>query len=224
MLKAVIFDVFGTLISTGTGSVDAARAILQKRGSSLDPAAFYAQWKVLHTARTREAEFFTERELYVRDLNELYTLHGISGNPQEDVEPMLASQYHRSAFPEAQSCLRYLRRFYRILLASNTDTEPLRQNLADNAIEADGVYTSEDLRCYKPDPAFYRTVCEREELLPEECIFIGDSLLEDVEGPKSVGMQTVLLDRGGIYRPRPGQVEPDRILCQLPLEVGPLWD
>ena len=45
MLKAVIFDVFGTLISTGTGSVDAARAILQKRGSALDPAAFYDAWR-----------------------------------------------------------------------------------------------------------------------------------------------------------------------------------
>lgn len=218
MLKAVMFDVFGTLISTGTGSVDATRAILQKRGSSLEPAAFYAQWKAMHGKRTREAVFAPERELYTRDLEELYRLHGISGDPAEDVELLLASQYHRSAFPEAQSCLRYLRRFYRILLTSNTDTAPLMQNLEDNGIAADGVYTSEGLQCYKPAPAFYQTVCQREELLPEECIFIGDSLVEDVEGPKGVGMQAILLDRNGTYRPRPGQVEPDRILGQLPTE------
>lgn len=222
MLKAVILDVFGTLIFTGTNSVDAARAILQKRNSDLDPAAFYAQWKSLHRIKWQEAEFAPERELFVRDLQELYEIHGISGDPQEDAQIMLESQFDRKAFPEAQSCLRYLRRFYRILLASNTDTAPLLHNLEENNIIADGVYTSEDLRCYKPSPDFYLTVCEREQLLPEECIFIGDSIIEDVKGPKSVGMSCVLLDRDNTYRPQPNIPEPDRILSQLPTEIMPL--
>jgi phosphoglycolate phosphatase-like HAD superfamily hydrolase len=41
MHKAIIFDVFGTLISTGNGSLEATQKILNKVGSKADAKEFY---------------------------------------------------------------------------------------------------------------------------------------------------------------------------------------
>lgn len=34
-------------------------------------------------------------------------------------------------------------------------------------------------------------------LLPEEVLFVGDSMTDDILGPKAVGIKTVWLDRNG---------------------------
>lgn len=57
-MKAVLFDVYGTLISTGTGSINAVKSILAKKHSEIEPEAFYAEWKQLHKKRMRQTLFF----------------------------------------------------------------------------------------------------------------------------------------------------------------------
>ena len=54
----------------------------------------------------------------------------------------------------------------------------------------DGVVTSEEAGVEKPD---YRiSLCrEKAEVLPEDCVFIGDSLRHDIEGAKQAGMQVI---------------------------------
>lgn len=60
-----------------------------------------------------------------------------------------------------------------------------------------GVYSSEKLACYKPNPQFYEKIIKDAQLVPEECLFVGDSIIDDVIGPKSSGMNTLLLNRKG---------------------------
>ena len=45
MIKHIIFDCFGTLIDTGTGSKDAVEQILRNVGSDADARVFYKDWK-----------------------------------------------------------------------------------------------------------------------------------------------------------------------------------
>ena len=219
MEQAIIFDVYGTLVSTGTGSVDAVAGILRKRGCSLPPEQVYARWKQLHrrlTAETAQKGFLSEAEIFRLGLWELYGLYGIEGDPDEDVQIMLRSLRGRKAFPDAAPALAHLCRHYRIFIGSNTDTAPLEDSLVRNGLTAEGVYTSESLRCYKPDPLFYSRLLERIGFPPEQVIFVGDSLAEDVEGPQRAGMRAVLVDRKGCFRP--GSVQPDRILTGLPAD------
>ena len=84
---------------------------------------------------------------------------------------------------------------YEIVIASNTDTQPLLQNFDYNHVRFAQVFTSEDLRVYKPDARFYRRVLERVQLTAEEAVYVGDSGAEDVQGPAQAGMTTVLVDR-----------------------------
>ena len=43
MIKTIIFDAYGTLISTGTGSIEATRAMLNHLNVSFDPSEFYKE-------------------------------------------------------------------------------------------------------------------------------------------------------------------------------------
>ncbi len=48
----------------------------------------------------------------------------------------------------------------------------------------------------KPDPEIYRTVTELAQVDPAGCLFVGDTLLADYEGPRQYGMRALHLVRG----------------------------
>lgn len=45
MKKLLIFDAYGTLISTGNGSIQATEKILALQDKHIDAKAFYKEWK-----------------------------------------------------------------------------------------------------------------------------------------------------------------------------------
>ncbi len=202
-IKVIFFDAYGTFLDTGTGSVDAARKILEKnRRTDIDPVAFYARWKQLHRQGMRTGCFAPERDIFVADLEELYKEYSVSGEPAEDVKIMLDSLLDRRVFQETACVMDMLKTRYRLMVASNTDTQPLMQNLRLNALSFDRIFTSESLGCYKPASSFYEAILESAEVRPEEAFFVGDSPEEDVAAPTGMGMAAILVDRrnsGGGY-------------------------
>ena len=197
--KLLIFDAYGTLISTGDGSIKAAEKILLlSPDMTMNAAEFYSQWKNLHRRHIHESiesGFVTEQEIFARDLAELYVKYDICRSAEEDVKIMLTSLYGRKLSDETAAVISALRKTYRVVIGSTTDTEPLLENLDSTGLEVDAVYTSESLRAYKPAPEFYRSILKSENCTPEEAVFIGDSLTDDVLGPKLCGVTTVHIDR-----------------------------
>ena len=198
MIKAVVFDVYGTLISTGTGSVEAAQKILDLHGAAIPAKAFYADWKKYHRAHMDGlTQFVTEETIFRWDLERLYEQYGLSGNATEDVHIMLDTLGNRMAFPESKEVVEHLKRSMTVCIGSTTDTEPLLRDLARSNITVDHVFTSEGLRVYKPQKAFYETILAALSLRPEEVLFVGDSLNDDIYGPRQAGMKTCWVNRKG---------------------------
>lgn len=198
MKKLLIFDAYGTLLSTGTGSLDATEKILALQDKKISVTEFYAEWKKLHRKHLDESnagQFVVEAEIFAKDLKCLYEQYQISRPYEQDVQIMLDSLTGRNAFPEVIESIANLRKSYRVVIGSTTDTEPLLKNMRANHLEVDGVYTSEMIGKYKPAKAFYEYILEHEKCTPDEAIFVGDSLVDDVAGPQSVGITTILVDR-----------------------------
>lgn len=64
-IKNIIFDVYGTLISTGTGSADAVAVIFSKYDVTDSAKDIYKRWKELHKLHMRQAGvFLTEKDIY----------------------------------------------------------------------------------------------------------------------------------------------------------------
>lgn len=112
---------------------------------------------------------------------------------EEDLRIELASI---EPFPEANSVLLRLReRGFRIGLCSNLATpyaEPLRTRLP---IQLDAYAWSFEVGAIKPDPKIYRSICNALALAPENILFVGDTYIADVEGPRAFGMQAIHLAR-----------------------------
>lgn len=67
----------------------------------------------------------------------------------------------------------------------------------------DGIVTSEESGIEKPDKRLFLLCAEKAGAAPQECVFIGDSLTNDIEGAQGAGMYAVL------YLPRRSQTIPD---------------
>lgn len=199
MLKAIIFDAYGTLLCTGTGSVDAAGEILAKNGrQDISPSGFYARWKQLHQRHMDSGgPFLTEEAIYHLDLRALYKEYGIEGEPDRDVEIMLGILGCRRPYPEAKAVLEALEKQVPLCIGSITDTAPLQQDLRRGGLPIKKLFTSESLRCYKPAPRFYTEILRQLGLKPQEALFVGDSLTNDVAGPQAAGIPACWVNRKG---------------------------
>lgn len=218
MKKLLIFDAYGTLISTGTGSLAAVKKILALQPQTVDAEQFYRDWKKYHRIgidRCNDTNFVPEREIFINDLKQLYMQYHIDRPYGQDVEYMLSSLYGRKLFAETKEAIMRLREQYRVVIGSTTDTEPLLENLRSNGLQVDAVYTSEMIRKYKPATEFYQYILQQENCDACDAVFIGDSLKDDIYGPQAIGMTTVLIDRTQKFDQTKEQIKPDYVISDL---------
>lgn len=78
---------------------------------------------------------------------------------------------------------------YRTLALTNFSRETFPRAVCLNPFlkEFEGVLVSGDEMIVKPDPAIYRLLCERYDVVPERAVFIDDSPA-NVEGARNIGM------------------------------------
>lgn len=48
----------------------------------------------------------------------------------------------------------------------------------------------------KPDPRIYHLACSRLEVLPQQCLYVGDGGSQELTGASRVGMHAILLSQG----------------------------
>ena len=197
-MKLIIFDVYGTLISTGTGSLDAVKKILTLQDRDIAPGEFYKEWKKQHRIHMENANaktFIDEETIFRLDLEQLYLKYNIRRDFSSDVRIMLDTLGKRKCFDETLSALENLREKYRVVIGSTTDNAPLYQDMDRNGLTVDAVYTSEIIHKYKPDPEFYQYILREEKCSSEDAVFVGDSYVDDICGPGDVGIKAILIDR-----------------------------
>lgn len=149
------------------------------------------------TAQKKDAPnslFDRERNFYERLGRVVFSLWN-SRDYKEDVKIMLESLYNRTVYPEVPEAINRLSKKYEVIIASNTDTEPLLQNFDYNGLVFGKIYTSEGLMAYKPNPKFYLTILNECGYSPEEVLYVGDSCEEDIIAPSQLGIKTALVDR-----------------------------
>lgn len=54
------------------------------------------------------------------------------------------------------------------------------------------------MKCYKPSSQFFTQILADNDLSANEVLFVGDSITDDIKGPKAIGMKTVWIDRNGV--------------------------
>ncbi|MCB0095674.1 MAG: hypothetical protein KDE46_08135, partial [Caldilineaceae bacterium] len=117
-VKALTFDLFGTILDLGGSLTPYIAKFLQQKGSSVDPAHFWAQWR----ARQRIEQYQDTilmlghsgyQEVARRGFVYTLGLNNVAATPDEVVEFMQAWQ-QLSPFPEVVPALERLTSRYKL--------------------------------------------------------------------------------------------------------------
>ena len=84
---------------------------------------------------------------------------------------------------------------YKIAIASNADNDFLHPVVDRINANLETVVSSEDVGSYKPMPDIFNETLSRLDMDPSEVLYVGDRQYEDVEGPMSIGMKAVWINR-----------------------------
>ena len=196
-MKAIIVAAFGTLFKVTSGG--SARTIMQyitENGGVVDEKAFLDEWTAFYKKHTADSSTFkTEREIFITRIQMFYDRFGVSRNAENDADLLLSGAFQREAYTETKAVLGRLMAEYQVFIGSNTDNDVLESVMKKNGIRVHKVYTSENLKCYKPSPLFFKKILEENDLRPQEVLFVGDSITDDILGPKALNIKTVWVDR-----------------------------
>lgn len=121
-------------------------------------------------------------------------------------------------YPDVRSSLQALRDAgYRLVIAGNQPPQAYGALVAMD-LPVDAIYTSAAWEVEKPAPGFFDLVASAAGHEPEEILYVGDRLDNDVLPARRAGMRAALLRRGPwgyLHSARPEAAEADMVIDTL---------
>lgn len=191
MIRAVVFDLWNTLVFSPAGSP------FQRLKGLLRPGQ-----EPLHPALMRDG--------MIRPYDSVEAFLGAWRGPAGLDEAQMAAmaQAFREAgdqaqcFPGAPEAVGAVRDLARVALLSNTQSFGLE--LLDRLGISERIrlqHMSADLGALKPEPAAFEAVQRRLGLFPGNLVMVGDSWTDDVLGAVEAGWTAIWVNRDGAPRP-----------------------
>lgn len=193
---AVIFDLYGTLVPSMRDDsylVSLGQTAIAVGAEETD---FIRVWREEDTLEGRMTGRFATKADCVRHVCERLGLE-----PSEEAIETAArirAEYGRWLLqprPDAIATLSKLRAGglkLALMSACSADT-PILWPQTPLAPHLDEAVFSCQVNLNKPDPEFYRLICDRLGVLPYRCLYVGDGAYDELAGAERVGMEAVLL-------------------------------
>jgi HAD superfamily hydrolase (TIGR01549 family) len=128
------------------------------------------------------------------------------------------AQLFTPGLPTVKTLKKLRERGYRLGLVSNLCclAELVYANLERFGVLAhfDQAVFSCEIGWRKPSPRIFEAICTKMNIAPNECLFVGDRLIEDVYAPQKLGMGAILTHEFRQEIPD-GTVQPDGIIRRL---------
>ena len=210
MLKAVFFDMYGTLAGFVPSRHEVQSRACADFGIELTPDGvlrgygaadrYMNEQNAVDPLRLRDEkgreDFFAEYErLVLQGAGVEVTLERAG----EIWNVLRTIPYKLEPFDDVTPTLATLReRGLTLGMISNIDRKgpDVAQDLGIES-QLDFIVTSGEVGAEKPDPAIFKAALEKAGASPSEAVHVGDQPSSDVEGALEAGMGAVLLDRDG---------------------------
>jgi putative hydrolase of the HAD superfamily len=218
-VRAVVFDVDFTLAKPGPDLGPEGYARLGARhGLTLDPARYEEARRAALVDLKRHPELDHDEEIWIRFTQRIIeSMGGGLGDTYAaacEMEGAWAHAHHFELYDDAIPTLDALReQGLKLGLLSNSARD-LDEFVCHHGLTVDAVLTSRAHGKTKPHEAIFRRMLELLDVVPGEAVMVGDTVEDDVEGARAVGMQAVLVDRQGRY-PRHDSITDLRTLLNV---------
>jgi 2-haloacid dehalogenase len=206
-VKALFFDVFGTLVDWRTGVAREAESHLKPRGYALDWLAFADAWRAqygpgMEEVRSGRIPFTKLDVLHRRMLDRLLAQFAIKDLP-DDIAGSLNLAWHRlDAWPDVKPGFAQLANRFLLAPVSNGNISLMSDLARRNQLRFDAILGAEIAGDYKPKPRVYLAAAEAFDLRPDECMMVSAAAHSaDISGAKAVGLRVASLARSDEFGP-----------------------
>ena len=208
-IRAMFFDVFGTLVDWRTGVAREADRALGPLGYTLDWTSFADAWRAeyqpgMEEVRAGRIPFSKLDLLHRRNLERFMPRFGLT-DLSESVRHELTLAWHRlDAWPDVPAALKRLQKKFLLAPVSNGNISLMVDLARRNSFPWDAILGAEIAGDYKPKPRVYLAACEAFDLDPAQCMMVA-AHSNDLAAAAACGLRTAHVARPGEYGPGTGE-------------------
>jgi 2-haloacid dehalogenase len=211
-IKALFFDVFGTLVDWRTSIAREAEALLQPRGHRLDWPAFADAWRGeyqtgMEEVRSGRIPFSRLDIIHRRNLDRIRPRFGLETLSEDDLIHLNLAWHRLDAWPDVAKGMARLRKKYWLGPVSNGNISLIVDLARRNDMPWDAILGAEIAGDYKPKPRVYLAACEAFDLQPEQCMMVA-AHSNDLTAAGSCGLKTAHIARPNEKGPGKGESAP----------------
>ena len=205
-VKALIFDVFGTVVDWRTSLINDFTAWGKKRGINADWTALVDGWRAVYAASmddvasTRSGDTSFSTCCTGARLRNAGRATGITGLNDADLHHLTMGWHRLYPWPDSVGGLTRLKTKYIISPLSNGNVALLTEMAKFAGLPWDLVMSAELFEHYKPDPETYlgaaRLLC-----LPPEQVMMVAAHNHDLKAAQKLGLKTAFVARPDRIRP-----------------------
>lgn len=212
--KAIVFDIFGSVVDWRTSVIEQLTAFGERRGIQADWTELADAWRgeygpSMDNVRRGRQPFATLDELHRQSLEQLALQRGIAEITPGDLDELTLVWHRLRAWPDSVPGLTRLKSQFIIGPLSNGNVALLVDLAKYAGLPWDVVLGSDVFGHYKPDPETYLGVCRLLRLEPSQ-VMLAAAHSSDLVAAQSYGLATA-------FFPRPSEFgDPERAKSSLP--------
>jgi 2-haloacid dehalogenase len=198
-LRALVFDVFGTVVDWRGSVIRECRALGKRKRIAADWDAFADAWRAgyrpaMARVRSGELPWMSIDQLHRLILDDLLARFSIEGLTEDEIDQLNHVWHRLDGWPDARRGLLLLKRRYVIATLSNGNVA-LLVNMAKRAgLPWDAVLSAELFRHYKPDPEAYLGAAAMLGFEPGEVMMVA-AHKDDLRAARACGLRTAFVGR-----------------------------
>ena len=198
-IKALVFDVFGTVVDWHGSVAREVRALAKSKGLRVNPAKFAKAWRAgyrpaMDRVLRGEAPFEKIDVIHRAILEDVLRQFKVTVLIEEEKAHLNLVWHRLKSWPDSVRGLKRLKSKFIIATLSNGNTSLLVNMAKHGGLPWDCVFSSDTFKLFKPDPGMYLGAAGMLDLKPEAVMMVA-AHKADLRAAEKCGLKTAFVKR-----------------------------
>ena len=198
-IKALLFDVFGTVVDWRTGIANEVKLIANKYDIKINAYEFADSWRAeyqpaMEEIRKGKRKFTILDILHKENLMKIAPKFNLNSLAEEELNFLVTAWHRLPGWPDTSEGLNKLKKNFIIATQSNGNIALLVNMAKFSNLNWDVILGGEVVGHYKPEPEAYLKSCKALNLDPSECLMVA-AHDDDLKAASLQGMKTAYVHR-----------------------------